>query len=89
MKTCNVCLKTKSYDNFHWNHSSKDNHANMCKKCQLEYHKHRREKIREAKGYKRKQHEKFHYIRRPHHILPPDPDHAVKIEKGPITLVFD
>jgi hypothetical protein len=61
----------------------------MCKKCQLEYHKHRREKLREAKGYKRKQHEKFHYIRRPHHILPPDPDHAVKIEKGPITLVFD
>lgn len=89
MKTCQVCLKTKPYEQFHWNHTARDNHANMCKTCQRAYVNHRNQKIREAKGGKRKQYEKFFYIRRPEHILPPDPDHAIKIEKGPITLVFD
>ena len=89
MKTCQVCLKTKPYEQFHWNHTAKDNHSNLCKTCQRAYANHRNQKIREAKGGKRKQHEKFFYIRREHHILPPDPSHAIKIEKGPITLTFD
>jgi len=89
MKTCQVCLKTKPYEEFHWNHTAKDNHANMCKKCQVQYQKYRREERKKANGGKRKQYEKFFYIRRPHHILPPDPEHKIEIEKGPITLVFD
>lgn len=61
----------------------------MCKVCQIAYCKWYRQQKKANKPTGRKQHEKHFYIRRPHHILPPDPEKMIKIERTPITLVFD
>jgi hypothetical protein len=89
MKTCPVCLNTKSYYDFHFNHTCRDGHQSMCKVCQIAYCKWYREQKKAGKPTGRKQYEKHFWIRREHHNLPPDPDKMIKIEHGPVKVVFD
>ena len=85
MKTCTVCLKTKQQDQFYHNTTSADGYFNMCKSCCLKYQRYRKEKAKETKP--RRPRQKIFYS--PTKPLPPDPEHQIKIENGPITLTFE
>jgi len=87
MKTCSVCLQTKPYEEFFFNHTCKDNHNPWCKSCTKIYQKERREKLRAGKP--RKQWTRVFYIQRPKIPNPPDPAHAIEIQRGVFKETFE
>lgn len=83
MKTCQVCLKNKSYDHFYDNLTCKDGYGNTCKSCLKEYAKYRKEK---QKLLPKKPKQKIFYS--PTTPRLPDPNHQILIEKGSIRIDF-
>ena len=87
MKTCLVCLKEKPFSEFYDNISGADGYFTKCKSCTRAYNKIQYQKRKQVQSTRPKYKERFFYGAL--HPLPPNPDHAIHIDKNPITVHFE
>ena len=86
MKTCLGCNKYLNWDHFFFNATMKDGWTNYCRKCLYKKAKEKR-KQKASEPKPRKIYQRFFYGRKI--PLPPDPKHAIHIDKGDIKIVFE
>lgn len=74
-------------DAFFFNATMKDGWTNYCRKCLYKKAKEKRKQKALEPKKPRKPYQRFFYGRKV--PLPPDPKHAIKIDKGDIQIVFE